>query len=97
MLARENSILLTNPDAEHADYNYAAAPELHLYQMTKGTHSQRVVDNKGNVLGEITVDVNGGNLTVDTPVLSAQPKLFVHVGTEVKEFDLKDSKETVSL
>lgn len=36
-------------------------------------------------------------LTVDTTVLSAQPKLFVHVGTEVKEFDLKDSKETVSL
>ncbi|MCL3859258.1 alpha-xylosidase [Pediococcus pentosaceus] len=97
LLARENSILLTNPDAEHADYNYAAAPELHLYQMTEGTHSQRVVDNKGNVLGEITVDVNGGNLTVDTTVLSAQPKLFVHVGTEVKEFDLKDSKETVSL
>jgi alpha-D-xyloside xylohydrolase len=96
-LARENSILLTNPEAEHADYDYAAAPELHLYQMTEGTHSQRLVDSKGNVLGEITVEVSENSLTVDTSVLSTQPKLFVHTGAEVKEFDLTDGKEVISL
>lgn len=96
LLARQNSILLMNPDAEHADYDYAKAPELHLYQMTEGTHTQRVVDHLGKVLGEIKVTVADGKITLDVSALAVLPKVYVHQDNQVKEFTLENAKSTLN-
>jgi len=86
LLARENSILLENPDAPHADYDYQAAPELHLYQISEGQHSQAVVDHKGNRLGDIIVNRHGNEFEVDCSTLENDVTVFIHEGKETKQF-----------
>lgn len=86
LLARQNSILLENPDAPHADYDYQAAPELHLYQITSGKHTQAVVDNKGNQLGEITVERHDNKISVDCSVLKNDVKAAIYDGPKTYNF-----------
>ncbi len=81
-----------NPDAEHADYDYAKAPELHLYQMTEGTHTQRVVDHLGKVLGEIKVTVADGKITLDVSALAALPRFTFTKMTKLRNLHLRTLK-----
>lgn len=97
LLARENSILLINPEAAHADYNYSSAPELHLYQVSDGVHVQRVVNSHGNYLGNINVKVENSKLTLDVTVLEALPKVFIHQKDTIKKISLNSAKETFSI
>ncbi len=97
LLARQNAILLTNPNAEHAKYDYLTAPELHVYQPTEGTHTQDIVDEEGNHHGQVSVSRNGDKITVDTSAMNQLPKLFVHLDDQVKTFDLTDKIQSVQL
>ncbi|WP_367342405.1 alpha-xylosidase [Limosilactobacillus sp.] len=97
LLAKQDSILLTNPQAEHAEYDYLSAPEVHVYQPSEGHHSQAVVDENGEHHGEITVDVKDGQLTIDVSPLKSLPTLFLHIGGDVKKVELTDKKQTISL
>ena len=86
LLARENTILLIDPMAEHAKYDYLAAPELHVFQPTEGVHVQALVDAVGNAQGSIKVTITDGELKVIAPSLSGTPTVFVHIGNEIKKF-----------
>lgn len=97
LLARQNAILLEEPNAEHAKYDYLAASTLHVYQPTAGQHSQPLVDEEGNHQGEITVTIKDNKLTVDVSALKKLPTLYVHVNDEIKEFKLTDAHQTVQL
>lgn len=97
LLARQNAILLENPQAEHAKYDYLSAPELHIYQPTDGKHTQPLVDNEGKHCGEISVVVEGNKLTVDTSAMKSQPTFFVHINNEVQKFSLTKPTQTVQL
>ena len=97
LLARQDAILLTNPAAEHAKYDYLSAPELHVFQPTDGEHEQPVVDEEGNHHGAIKISVDGTKLTVDVSVLKSLPTLYVHVGPEIKEFKLTTPQQSIEL
>lgn len=97
LLARQNAILLTNPNAEHAKYDYLSSSELHIYQPTNGVHAQDIVDEEGNHHGEIRVTVDNNKITIDTSPLHVHPKVFIHINNQVIEFNLTDTIQTVQL
>ena len=97
LLARQNAILLMNPKAEHAKYDYLSAPELHVFQPTDGEHEQPVVDEEGKRHGTIKINVDGSKLTVDVSALKVLPTLYVYVGSEVKEFKLTAAQQDIEL
>ncbi|KRM24043.1 alpha-xylosidase [Latilactobacillus graminis] len=97
LLARENSILLMNPEAKHANYDYLNAPELHLFQMTNGTHDQPVVDNHGKKIGLITIGRHGNEYTINTQVLNNPPILFIHEKDTVEKITLTEAEQKITL
>ncbi|KRL60976.1 alpha-xylosidase [Latilactobacillus fuchuensis] len=99
LLARQNTILLQDPTATHAEYDYTQAPEIHLFQMTAGQHQQTVVDCHGNQVGfvTVTVSVDGHELSVDAQCLKTLPKLIYYQGMTIKEISMTTSCESFTL
>lgn len=90
-LARENSILVMNSTAEHAEYNFENSPEVHLYQIQNGTHQQDVVNQKGQHLGQITVTRQDNHFKVDLQALTGQPTIIVHEGNSSKKITYQNA------
>lgn len=90
LLARENSILLEEPDALHADYNYLNASELHLYQISQGTHQQEVVDNHGKVMGTLKITRNKQTISIDSSVLNNDIKVFIYEKNQIYQLETQN-------
>lgn len=93
LLARENSILVRNEKAVHADYDYTKDVTIHLFNIDQGTVDQTVVDTKGNDAATVTVTRDGNHFTVKAEGLSGDVKVSVHdegkvTEGKVGEFDL---------
>ncbi|AEB07818.1 glycoside hydrolase family 31 [Coriobacterium glomerans PW2] len=97
LLARENSMLLMNPSAEHADYPYPDAPELHVFQLADGRHEQRVVDQRGNACGSMVLCRHGRDVSIDVGALSSLPKIVMHEKDQTIKFDITASEQTITL
>ncbi|MCY9806148.1 alpha-xylosidase [Lentilactobacillus senioris] len=98
VMARENSILLRNPKAEHAEYDYADSPEIHIYELGEDAVSQvRVVDQKGNHVGEVTASRKADIITVETTGLTGNSTVYVHLNGNVLDAELVDGKATIKL
>ncbi|MFT8908844.1 MAG: alpha-xylosidase [Lentilactobacillus diolivorans] len=98
LLARENSIILRKPGAEHAEYDYTDRPDIHLYEIEGGAAiSTRVVDEKGNAAGAVKVVRNGNQLTVTATGLKGTSKILVHGNGEVKTFELQGDSVKIEL
>ncbi|KRL20097.1 alpha-xylosidase [Lentilactobacillus kisonensis] len=98
LLARENSIILRNPNAEHAEYDYTDAPDINCYEIANGTKvSTRVVDEHGDHAGSVTVSRQGDQLTVATKGLKGQSKVFIHENGDVKEFAMSGDESTFTI
>ncbi|GAA3612700.1 alpha-xylosidase [Secundilactobacillus similis DSM 23365 = JCM 2765] len=89
VLARENSILLRNPNAKHAQYDYTDAPDINIYELADGaTATTRVVDQKGKAAGNVSATRQGNTVTVKADGLKGSSKVYVHADGAVKEFKL---------
>ncbi len=98
LLARENSILLRNPNAEHAEYDYTDSPDIHIYELTDGGEtSTRVVDEKGAHAGSVSATRTGSTVTLKASGLKGTSKVFVHENGEVKDFTLNGSSAELNL
>lgn len=98
LLARENSIILRNPNAEHAEYDYTDSPDIHLYEFADGAkETTRVVDEKGKPAGHVTAERSGSTITLSADGLKGSSKVYVHADGNVKEFTLDGGSATLSL
>lgn len=89
VLARENSILLRNPNAKHAQYDYTDAPDINIYELADGaTATTHVVDQKGKAAGNVSATRQGNTVTVKADGLKGSSKVYVHADGAVKEFKL---------
>ncbi|KGH71376.1 alpha-xylosidase [Oenococcus oeni] len=97
LLVRENSILLRNTNAVHADYDYTYEPEIHLYELKEGEISTSIVDNKGHMVGKITVSRQNKQIEINSVGLKGNSKIFVHMNGEVRSFDLINTKASFTI
>lgn len=98
VLARENSIILRNPNAEHAEYDYTDSPDIHLYEFADGaSETTRVVDEKGKPAGHVTAERSGNTITLSADGLKGSSKVYVHADGKVSEFTLDGGSTTLSL
>lgn len=85
LLARENSILVRNEAAQHADYDYTKDVTIHLYNMVQGTTEQKVVDDHGQDAAKVTVTRDGNHFTVVADGLNGNVTVKVHEAGQVTE------------
>jgi len=97
VLARDNTILLRNPQAVHADYDFTKDLDIHLYDMHEGTTTVAVVDQKGQDAGQVTVDRHGNELAVTTTGLTGSATVLVHENGHVTQAALTGNSVTVTL
>lgn len=98
VLARENSIILRNPNAQHAQYDYTDSPDIHIYELSDGNSVKtRVVDEHGHSAGSVTAERHGEQVTVTAEGLKGHSNIYFHQNGEVNQFDLADSTTTFSL
>jgi len=97
VLARDNTILLRNPKAVHADYDFTKNLDIHLYDMHEGTTTVAVVDQKGQDAGQVTVDRQANELVVTTIGLTGSATVLVHENGHVTQAALTGNSVTVTL
>ncbi|WP_143462469.1 alpha-xylosidase [Levilactobacillus enshiensis] len=97
VLARDNTILLRNPKAVHADYDFTKDLDIHLYDMHEGSTSVAVVDQKGKDAGKVTVDRSGNQLKVTTTGLTGAATIYVHEDGKVTKAALDGANATITL
>lgn len=97
VLARDNTILLRNPKAVHADYDFTKDLDINLYDMHEGSTSVAVVDQKGQDAGKVTVDRSGNQLTVTTSGLTGSATIYVHENGKVTKAALNGTEATITL
>lgn len=97
VLARDNTILLRNPKAVHADYDFTKDLDINLYDMHEGSTSVAVVDQKGQDAGKVTVVRSGNQLTVTTTGLTGSATIYVHENGKVTKTALNGTKATITL
>ncbi|AKP64913.1 alpha-xylosidase [Levilactobacillus koreensis] len=97
VLARDNTILLRNPKAVHADYDFTKDLDIHLYDMHEGSTSVAVVNQKGKDAGKVTVDRSGNQLKVTTTGLTGSATIYVHEDGKVTKAALDGANATITL
>lgn len=97
VLARDNTILLRNPKAVHADYDFTKDLDINLYDMHEGSTSVAVVDQKGQDAGKVTVVRSGNQLTVTTTGLTGSATIYVHENGKVTKAALNGPEATITL
>lgn len=97
ILVRENSILILNKQAEHAEYDYSKDVEIHIYQVGMGRHEKRVVDQEGNDLGNVLVVRTNKKIVVTAPMLRGKVNVFVHQGNVILENRLINGESEVTI
>ncbi len=98
LLARENSVILRNPAAEHAEYDYTDAPDINVYEILDGAEATtRVVDQHGAHAGSVSVTRKGDQVTVTTKGLKGNSKVLIHMDGDVKEFVMAGKESTFNI
>src|SRR5699024_1930108 len=97
VLARDNTILLRNPKAVHADYDFTKDLDIHLFDMHEGTTSTTVVDQKGHDAGKVTVERHGNELKVSATGLTGSNTILVHENGKVTKVALSGDNATINL
>ncbi|GEO48329.1 alpha-xylosidase [Companilactobacillus kimchii] len=97
VLVRQNSIIVRNEKAVHAEYDYTKDVDVHLYQIQDGKVSTSVVDKHGHDAAEINVERSNNQITVQATGLSGDITVYVHEGTNVVKADLVDGKAQITL
>ncbi|QMU08287.1 alpha-xylosidase [Levilactobacillus suantsaii] len=97
VLVRENSIIVRNEKAEHAQYDYTKDVDIHLYQIDEGQVETSVVDNRGKDVAKVQAKRKGNEVSVKTTGLSGDITVYVHDGTNVVKATLDNGQAKVSL
>ena len=97
VLARQNTILLRNPKAVHADYDFTKDLDIHLFDMVDGSTTVAVVNQQGQDAGHVTVDRSGNDLKVTTDGLTGDATIYVHENGKVTKVALDGTSATISL
>ncbi|ETY72944.1 alpha-xylosidase [Lactiplantibacillus fabifermentans] len=97
VLVRENSIIVRNENAEHADYDYAHDVDIHLYQLTEGEVTTKVVDVHGVDVATVTAKRAGQKIEVTTTGFSGDVTVYVHENDQVLDTKLVAGNATVTL
>ena len=97
VLARQNTILLRNPKAVHADYDFTKDLDIHLFDMQEGSTTVAVVDQKGVDAGHVTVDRSGNTLKVTTDGLTGNATIYVHEDGQTTKAALDGTTATITL
>ncbi|GAX02254.1 alpha-xylosidase [Secundilactobacillus silagei] len=98
VLARDNSIILRHPGAEHAEYDYTDAPDINIYELADGnTATTRVVDEKGKPAGTVKAERQGNELSVTAEGLKGNSVVNFHSDGQVKTFKLSNGSGKFTL
>ena len=88
VLVRENSIIVRHNNSHHASYDYTKDVEVHLYQLTDGTVSTKVVDIHGQDVAKITAKKENNQVIVKTSGLSGDVTVILHDNDKTKSAKL---------
>lgn len=97
VLVRENTILVRNEKAIHAEYDYAKDVDIHLYQIKNGTVSTNIVSSKGLETASIRVQRNGQQIKVSTIGVKGKVKVYLHENEKIIPKDLIDNQALFNL
>ncbi|WP_268912323.1 alpha-xylosidase [Lentilactobacillus sp. SPB1-3] len=98
VLAPENSIILRKPGAVHAEYDYSDSPDINCYEILEGASvTTRVVNQKGDSVGSVSVTRKNDQLTVKTNGISGNSNIIVHHDGKVKTVTADSSETTIDL
>lgn len=97
VLARPNSILIQNPKAVHAAYDYTRDVDIHLYQLQNGEVATKIVDGHGNDVATVTAHRNGNQVTVDTQGVSGDVTVYVHENDGIASTKLTNGQAALTL
>ncbi|MEC6748213.1 alpha-xylosidase [Marinilactibacillus sp. XAAS-LB27] len=80
LLARPNSIIVEGNQNTQAEYNYAEAVTLHVFELSVGAIAKtRIVDRSGKVIGTAHVQFSEGAYTVNAENIDVKAVLFHNV------------------
>lgn len=97
ILVKENTILVLNKNAKHAEYDFNKDVQIHVYQISEGRHEKRVVDKKGKVLGKIIVLRRSNEISVSAHMMKGMVTVYVHQGDITLENKLVNGEATISI
>lgn len=97
VLVRENTILVRNEKAIHAEYDYTKDVDIHLYQIKEGSVSTNIVSSKGLEAASIKVQRKGQQVKVSTVGVKGEVRVYLHENEKVIETELKDSQASFDL
>ncbi|GEO56925.1 alpha-xylosidase [Companilactobacillus bobalius] len=97
VLVRENTILVRNEKAIHAEYDYAKDVDIHLYQIKNGTVSTNIVSSKGLETASIRVQRDGQQIKVSTIGVKGKVKVYLHENEKIIPKDLIDNQALFNL
>lgn len=84
LFVRENTILVTNENSFHAEYDYLLNPVISLYQLSEGETSQQVVSSDTREVAEIKASTVENQITVQWKGFCGTVTIHVYTGSEVK-------------
>ena len=97
VLVRENTILVRNEEAIHAEYDYTKDVDIHLYQIKNGTVSTNIVSSKGLEAASIRVQRNDQQIKVSTVGVKGKVKVYLHENEKIVQKELIDNQALFNL
>lgn len=97
ILVRENTILVRNEKAVHAEYDYTKDVDIHLYQIKEGTVSTNIVSSKGLEAASIRVQKDDQQIKVSTVGIKGKVKVYLHEDEKTIQKELIDNQALFNL
>lgn len=97
ILVRENTILVRNEKAVHAEYDYTKDVDIHLYQIKEGIVSTNIVSSKGLEAASIRVQKDDQQIKVSTVGIKGKVKVYLHEDEKTIQKELIDNQALFNL
>lgn len=97
VLVRENTILVRNEKAIHAEYDYTKNVDIHLYQIKEGTVSTNIVSSKGLEAASIRVQRKNQQIKVSTVGVKGKVRVYLHENEQIMQKELIDNQVVFNL
>ncbi|CAJ2232949.1 alpha-xylosidase [Companilactobacillus paralimentarius] len=97
VLVRENTILVRNEKAIHAEYDYTKNVDIHLYQIKEGTVSTNIVSSKGLEAASIRVQRKNQQIKVSTVGVKGKVRVYLHENEQIMQKELIDNQVIFNL
>lgn len=97
VLVRENTILIRNEKADHASYDYTKDVDIHLYQLSDGKVTTKVVDLHGDDVATVTAKRKASKISVNTTGISGSVNVYVHSDNNITSARLVDGVAEIDL